>query len=442
MPRTKAEIGAPGLPLFSGRLALDTNIRLRWPRAGRIYRDMLDNEPAAGALRTAVMTLLRSDLQVTPGGSSRLDARIAGHIEHSLTTMRQPLGTALRQMASAYFYGFSVAEIVYRRNPDGTVGWADFAPRRQETLERWDTDARGRLTGFVQRPAPDYVLRTIPLTKAVHVLADDMDASPEGRGALRPMYRYWYMVTQFELLFGIALERFGTGIPVFQRVDNTVVLTEAQEDALADQAAALRQNEEAFVLLPPGLTFQFAQSPGLNAATYLDAIQAYRVWMLATGLAEFIALGTGETGSFALGKSKIDLFLKALTGLQDKLCEAINRQAIPRLLRANGWRVSEPPTVSLPAVREYDLEKLGAFAKLLSEIGAFHATPEDEAWFRGISDLYDVAIEDLEALHEPGDEADDETDAAPTDEPGADDMPDEEMPAMDDMAAEGAADHA
>jgi hypothetical protein len=95
--------------------------------------------------------------------------------------------------------------------------------------------------------------------------------------------------------------------------------------------------------------------------------------------------------------------------------------------------------VSLPAVREYDLEKLGTFAKLLSEIGAFHATPEDEAWFRGISDLYDMAIEDLEQLH-AADEPPVAPPPAPADEPREDAMTDDDMPDMEDPAAKGAAD--
>lgn len=452
MPRPKAEIGATGLPLYSGRLFLDTNRRLRWPDAGRIYRDMLDNEPAAGALRTAVHSLLRTDVQVTPGGRAMrrgrgrpaAERKAAEHVEECLQDMRQPFGTLLRQMASSYFYGFSIHELVYKRRPDGLVGWADWGLRRQETLDKWET-TKGRVTAFTQRPAPDYVLRTIPLTKAIHVLADDADGSPEGRGALRAMYRYWYMLTQFELLMGIALERFGTGLPVFERVDAGIDLTPEQEDSLAEQAAALRQNEQAYVLLPPGIKFRFEASPGLNAETYLETIKVFRTWMLTTSLAEFIAQGMGERG-VDLGAKKIDLFLTSLTGLQNKICEAINRQAVPKLLAANGWEVENPPVVALPAVREYDLQKLGSFAMVLSKIGAFHATPRDEEWFRKISDLADVAIEDLERLHEEGKEEPEPpaggTDPASGEDPEAEDMGEGEGmdPAMEDGAGRAGAD--
>lgn len=415
MPRTRTEKGAVGLPLFSGRLSLDLNTRLRWPRAGLIYRDMLDNSPPAAALWTAIRTLLRTDVQVVPGGSTDADKQAKETVESALGDLREPLATSLRQMASASLYGFCIHETVFKRRADGYVGWASWGLRRQETLERWETDKSGRVAGFTQRPAPSYQLATIwtqpgprpsNTGTGMHLVADDSDGSPEGRGALRPMYRYWYMVTQFELLAGIGVER-GVGFPVFERTDEpSVALTEEQLDNIAAQAEAIRQNEQAYILLPPGLKFRFAEMPGVNAQSYLNFIQRYNVWMLATALAEFVALGTGESsGSRALGGNKIDLFLKSLTGFQDRICETISRQAIIPLCKYNGWvpgkeGITDYPRVTLPAVKEYDLGKLGAFIQQLRGAGAFHPTPEDEEWLRKISDLLDVDIQVLKGLHE------------------------------------------
>jgi hypothetical protein len=406
MPRTAAELGQTGLPLFAGRLSLETNTRLRWPQAGKIYRQMLNDEPACAALWTAVRTLLRTDVQVSGDDQQSVEL-----VESALGDMRDSIAVKLQQIASSFFYGFDIHEIVYKRRADGLVGWADWAIRQQDTFQRWETDKNGRVSAFTQRPAPTYQMITIPLKKCLHTIADHSDGSPEGRGALRPIYRYWYMVTQFELLGGIGLER-GVGFPVIKRTDNPPIqLTPEQEADIASQAEAIRQNEQAYIILPPGMDFSFAAMPGVEAVSYLQFIQSFRTWMLSTALGEFIALGTGDTGSFALGKSKIDLFLKALTGFQDKLCDTINRQAIPQLMRYNGWMDKETyPTVSLPAVREYDLNMLGNFANLLAGIGAFHPQPVDEEWFRKISDLADIPLDELETIHEDAAQA--EADAA------------------------------
>jgi hypothetical protein len=62
-------------------------------------------------------------------------------------------------------------------------------------------------------------------------------------------------------------------------------------------------------------------------------------------------------------------------------------------------------------VREYDLAGLGGFAKVLHEIGAFHPTPEDEAWFRAVSDLVDRPPEELEDLFDEDERAAEEMEA-------------------------------
>lgn len=395
MPRPRATIGSIGLPLFAGKISLDVNPRLRGKEAIKVYRQMAADEPAATAFLGACRTLLRTDLAVTPGA----DPRHAEHVEMCLAEMRDSAAVKLRQLYSMIAYGYDIHEIVYRRRPDGTVGWADWALRRQESYERWEVDGKGQIVAWTQRPAPDYVLRTIPLAKALHVVANDDDGTPEGVSALRGMYRLWRFVSNFEWLLGVGLER-GTGFPVFARTDAGLHVSEDDLKELEDQAKAIRQNEEAYVILPPGIGFSFAEMPGLTAESYLEAIQRFRVWMLATVLSDFIALGT-QGGSYALGKDKTELFLLALNGYQDRAVEAINK-AIVKLMQANIWPTDDPPTVTLPAVRKYDLSAVGSFAKAISDIGAFHVTPQDEAMFRRMADFIDVPQEELDDLFETG----------------------------------------
>jgi hypothetical protein len=143
--------------------------------------------------------------------------------------------------------------------------------RRQESIERWMTlPDSGVVTGLVQRPAPDYRIRLIPIERAIHVVADDSEGSPEGMSALRGMYRHAYMVRNLEMLLGIALERFGTGLPLFEVDESVRTRLDASDEALLQDAiSALRQNEYAGGVLPPGVRFRFANSPGLDAMTYV-----------------------------------------------------------------------------------------------------------------------------------------------------------------------------
>lgn len=453
MARTRAELGAPGLPIFGGYIQLDPNTRLRGVQKLRAFREMALDEPAAVAFLSACRNLLRTDVQVTPGGDTDPDKRAAEFVEQALDDMRDSIGTLLGQQASVLWAGFDLREIVYKRRtagvskyPDGRIGWATWALRRQESQERWEYDAKKhRVVAWTQRPAPDFMLRTIPLQRAIHTIADDSDGSPEGISPLRGMYRQWYFCKNVEILMGISLERFGTGIPVFSQAEgNTVQLDQdsAAFGLLEDIAASLRQNEEAYVIEPAGWRFRFEPSPGLDAQAFLAAIQRYRLYMLQSVLADFIMLGT-EGGAYALGKDKSELFLMALNGVQNKMLEAINRQAVARLIRYNrdtfGGALTAPPVVTLPAIKRYDLAALGSFLQVINTVGAFHPTPEDEALLRKIADMPDVGMEELEELHatpepmEPraprGPQAiDDDEDDDGEDEPapGADAMSDEQ----------------
>jgi hypothetical protein len=439
-PTRRSEIGAIGLPLFSGFLSLDPNKRLRGAEAAKIYRSMAYDEPACTAVLTAASNLLRTDLAVEPGGSTDNDKRAGEHLETCLDDFRQAKETYLRQMYGMLWAGWDIHEIVYKRRggigskySDGAVGWAHWGLRRQETLYKWGTDAKtGEVKEFVQRPAPDYTLRSIPISKCVHLVSDDSEGSPEGKSVERGMYRLWQIVRNLEVLMGIALERFGTGFPIVE-VDATLQGRLSDDDItlIQDFLKNIRQNEEAGGLLPAGVSFKFVPSPGLSTEDYLNVIKYLRIVMLSTMLADFISLGT-DSGSYALGKDKTELFLLSLNGYQDRLLSALNQQAVARLFRFNDFgKLTDLPRLTLPAVKRYDLQALGAFAKFLHVIGAFHPTPDDEAFFRKVSDLPDLDMATIEELFqskpvlEPDEEETDE--GQDVDMEGTDSGDDEDM---------------
>lgn len=407
-PRAETPQGAIGLPLFSGHLRLDPNSKLTGLQAIRTYRDMAWNEPAARSLLTTTANLLRTDLTAAPAGDSDPDKAAAEHCQAALDGMNVPIGTAIRQAYSMLWAGWAILEIVLKPGERDTVVWDGWEYRRQDSLSKWLTGPDGRIVGWEQRPAPDYKLRQIPASRYLHVVADDSEGSPEGMSALRGMYRPWIMTRNLEMFLGIALERFGTGLPVFE-VDAAVgQLTEKDTATLQAIGASLRQNEEAYLILPPGVNFKFAESPGVDANTYLEVIRYLRLVMLSTVLADFIGLGTQNSGAgaYSLSQDKSELFLLALNGWQARVVDALNRQVVaplyrlPRNRQTRFGTIAKPPRVMLPPVKRYDLEKLGGFLQVLNSVGAWTPTAEDEAYLRTISDLLDRTPAQIRAARE------------------------------------------
>lgn len=386
--------GAVGLPISGGWLRMERNPKLNGAEAARTYRDIRTSEPAAAAFMNAALSLLRTDIQVVPGGNSDGDKRAAEWLQQSLDGMRQPIASILRQQYSFLWAGWDIHEIVYRRDDAGRVAWGDLQIRRQETLARWiydDADG-GQVVGMVQRPAPDYRERQLPAESYVHIVSDETDGSPEGMSLYRGIYRPWRILSNLEVLHGIALERFGTGVPVFE-LGESVGLTPDDEQTLQDAIASLRQNEEAGVITPAGVTFRFAESPGLSSGDYLETVRYLRLVILSTMLADFLGLGTqSSSGAFALGQDKSELFLLALNTYQDRVTDALNRQAVRKLFRYPANRfpgMTKPPILSLPAVRRYDLQSLSTFMSVLNNMNLLTPSPADEAHLRRISDLLD-----------------------------------------------------
>jgi hypothetical protein len=136
-------------------------------------------------------------------------------------------------------------------------------------------------------------------------------------------------------------------------------------------------------------------------------IRYYRIVMLSTVIADFIALGTQQSGgAYALSTDKSDLFLLSLNSYQDRVLDGINGQPVRRLFdlpayRENRFgRITAPPRLTMRPVKRYDLQSLGGFAELLTRIGLFTPTPEDEAFLRSISGLRDLSPDQVRAVRE------------------------------------------
>ncbi len=77
-------------------------------------------------------------------------------------------------------------EICYKRRlennssfPDGLIGWEKLAIRSQDTLYRWEYDQKDTLTGMSQIAPPDYIVRTIPIEKALHFVTKSKKRNPD-----------------------------------------------------------------------------------------------------------------------------------------------------------------------------------------------------------------------------------------------------------------------
>jgi hypothetical protein len=85
-------------------------------------------------------------------------------------------------------------------------------------------------------------------------------------------------------------------------------------------------------------------------------------------LSEFLLLGTSG-GSYALSKSKTDLFLRALESYIQAIVDVLNKQLVERLWQLNGLSYDLMPTIIAGDVAPHDLREISSFLRNLNGAG-------------------------------------------------------------------------
>jgi phage gp29-like protein len=102
-------------------------------------------------------------------------------------------------------------------------------------------------------------------------------------------------------------------------------------------------------------------------------------------LSEFLMLGS-QGGSYALSKSKTDLFLRALESYIQAIVDVLNKQLVERLWELNGLNYDLMPKIIAGDVAPHDLRELASFLRNLNGAG-IDVSSHPEV----IQDLMDIA---------------------------------------------------
>ena len=392
-------LGSTGLSIREGRITEEYNQTLRNFRARfQFYREMTNDATIATLLDCIKLPLLASSFTVSPGSDQAGDVELAKFIEKNLFKMyRQSWRSHVRDMLEALEYGFALGEIVMEKRDDGMLYVRNIEPRGQETLEQWEEDpSTGTITAFVQRDPVNFSTITIPIDKLVHVTFRGRKGNPEGFSLLRGLYRVYKFKKQFEVLDAIAIERGVGGLPVVHEPEDRGL--SATEYELIDQAMmSMRRDEQTYLRLPFGVELS-TYPEGARELDIVGRVQQFKMDIFIRGFAQFLTLGTQETGTQALVQGDIDFFHLHLISIQNELLEAWNNQLIPYILLSNNI---EPETLeALPQIMwsdpgHVDLSTLLASLKQGAESLWLTPSDADETWLRTLMDMppYEAAAE-------------------------------------------------
>ena len=401
------EIGVTGLKRTGGRIYEEFLTQLKGTRAIKIYKEMSSNDPVIGAILFAVEMLIRNvKWRVEPAETDNDIAaqEAADLVEDAMDGMSHTWADFIAEVLSMLTFGWSVHEVVYKLNKNGSVTWAKLPIRSQDSLWEWKFDDAGEVTAFVQQSPVDGSRRTIPVEKMLHFRTTAHKNNPEGKSALRNAYRPWYFKKRIEEIEGIGIERDLAGLPVAY-VPPSILAAGAGVEEKATLAAIknlivnIRRDEQEGVVFPMAYDsnnnklYELAllTTGGSRQFDTTAIINRYDQRITMTVLADFIMLGHEKVGSFALSSDKTSMFATSIGAWLKSIAAIINNNAIPPLMQLNGIPDELKPSAVPGDLEKADVEK---FIEAVSKAVLAGVLMPTEGLETKVKEMLDIPVDD------------------------------------------------
>lgn len=375
------QLGVSGLRRYGPYIYEEFLPELRWPRAGKVYQEMSDNDAVIGAILYLAEMLIRGvEWRVEPAGDTDADKEAAEFLRSCMHDMDSSWANTICEVLSMLTYGFSFHEIVYkvRRGPDehnpkyrskysdGRIGWRRLPIRAQTSMVEWEFNEEGDVVAFIQQCEPTFERVRIPMQKGLLFRTRISKDNPEGKSLLRNAYRSWFFKKHFEEIEGIGIERDLAGFPVltapegldlWNKTDPEMIALKADAEALV---ASVRRDSEEGILLPNGWDLKLLTSGSSRQIDIGATIERYDNRIAITLLSDIILLGN-QSGSFALAETKQSLLAASLQSQLSNIADVFNAKAVPDLFNMNsftglsGYPKIAPTKIQTPTLSEVAL---------------------------------------------------------------------------------------
>ena len=400
---SKIELGVYGKNTYTGEIRADEFLQeLRGKKAIQKYREMRDNNAIIGSIMYAVEQTLRDvKIEVVPANDTEEAKKEVEFLKSVLDDMDHSLDDHISEALSYLTYGFSWFEIVAKRREgdarspkknskynDGRIGIKKLAIRAPWTVNRFEVDLEsGEVLGLWQdvtwgkRPA------MIPVEKSLYYRTTSLNNDPSGRSVLRNAYVSYTYLNKIQGYEAVAIERELHGVPVGRMPAEYL-----SGDATTDQANLrgqferilrdLKNNEQGYALLPSDLYVDADGKPtnqrlmdielitanGSRSIQIDPVVKRYQHDIARSLMAEFLMLGSAG-GSYALSKTKTDLFLRSLESYINAIVDVLNKQLVERLWQLNGLSFDVMPKLVAGDVAPHDLREIAAFLRNINGAG-------------------------------------------------------------------------
>lgn len=404
-----------------GWVGPDYNPKMTGQTKIRVYDEMRRSDAAVRtSMRIIKAPLLAAEWYIEHGEHTTTGDMLVEFVKEALMgpngmsrTFLQVLSEALLMLDYGYYPFFKVFKPAkFRPSSDrarerDVAIWKKWAPRPPINTTGWEFDDHGGVRKLKQNRSPDnFEEVSMNIRDLLIFTFDEEGGNPEGVSLLRSAYPHWYWRQNLYRIDAIQKERHGIGIPDVELPPNATPTDKKYAKKLVEN---LRTNERAGIVRPFGWNVGFVETH-TQQVNALDSAKHHGVMILMNVLSQFLALGTQESGSRAVGGVQEDIFVKSTHYVADLLRTIINKFAIKQLVDLNFNDVDKYPELRARRLGDTsDMRAMSVAIRNYIESGAVTPTPEMELFIRQMHDFPMEGKDNLpttkerQEAHKPGD---------------------------------------
>lgn len=345
---------------------------------------MLSDDAVGAAFAALTLPILAAPMTVEPGTNDAQGREMAEFIQADLEGMSTSLHQHRAEVLDSLAYGVTVLEKDFEIREDGLAHLRNLVLRPNKSIIEWKAKEQGGGPRGVLQLDDQGQPIDLEIERLLVFTHGRRGANITGKSIFRSAYKAWWYKDNLERIAAISAER-GQGVPVGTQTGDDEEVAEDIEGILQ----GFRTNEEAFVREIEGkFKFRFEGMTG-ERVDVLPYLEYFKRSAYVSVLADFLALGSGDTGSWALSQDKSSFFVMALRSVLNMIEDTYARYLVAPWARAN-W--GDVPAASLPRVTHGALNtrNVGEWFTALTEAvakGVLFPDPQMQAMAREILEI-------------------------------------------------------
>lgn len=344
-----------------------------------------------GALSAIKLPLLAATWTVEPPENADENELAATRYCHRKIVEDKRWNRNLKQSLLCLDYGHflfeNIPSVIDDEDEGRPMAYFRLSPRMPNTIYEWTVDENDDFHSVVQMAytSTGYKTFEIMANRLLLFTHDQEGSNPRGTSILRAARKDWYFKDRLQRINAMILEKRGAGIDVGTLSGHGV--TDAMRDDAERVLMGVRSHERAFVMETENFKYR-TEGVGEGGIVHpLPAIEYHDRMILRGMLLDFLGIGGGDGGSFAMHSDKTSFYLMGLRGIGMEILEPFNTDLIPKLVRMNFPNVRRMPRLRHSRLDRRDVQALVTSLKDLQPIGAITIDPNIEREIREMLDL-------------------------------------------------------